>query len=155
MIGGLVILAGCAVDSGGGGSPSPDASTSAATPTATAVSPPPSVVYKIDVAQSAALGAYLTGAGGKTLYTYQLDTATTSQCNDTCADSWPPFAVEADAKITAGTGASGGLLTIERADGTQQVTYAGHPLYYYGGDAAAGDTNGEGMANGDWHVATP
>jgi predicted lipoprotein with Yx(FWY)xxD motif len=177
LIGGVLIVAGCTVGSPGGGSPSagtiaPSAtSTPAATsgggggysgdayatskPTATAVTPPPGTIYQIAVAQSGSLGAYLTGKDGKTLYAYQPDTAAASQCNGACAQAWPPFEVDTNAQITAATGASGALLTIERADGTQQVTYAGHPLYYYSGDAAAGDTKGDGAANGSWHVAKP
>lgn len=49
---------------------------------------------------------------------------------------------------------TGALATITRADGTTQVTYDGHPLYYYAADVQAGDTNGEGVG-GVWHVAKP
>ena len=44
--------------------------------------------------------------------------------------------------------------TTQRDDGTTQVTYNGHPLYYYSGDTAAGDVNGQGL-NGKWYIANP
>jgi predicted lipoprotein with Yx(FWY)xxD motif len=182
-VGGVLIVAGCTVGSPGGGSPSagtsvPSATSTpaatstasgggggyggddystakpAATPAATAATSPAAVTYEIDVAQSASLGAYLTGEDGKTLYTYKPDTATASNCNGTCAQNWPPFILEANEQATRGAGVAGALATITRADGTAQVTYAGHPVYYYGGDAAAGDTNGEGIG-GVWHVVKP
>jgi hypothetical protein len=58
----------------------------------------------------------------------------------------------------AGTGVtSGDLGTITRSDGTKQVTYAGHPLYYFAGDSAAGQTNGEGSHGfgAPWYVVAP
>jgi hypothetical protein len=59
---------------------------------------------------------------------------------------------------TAGVGATASDLgTISRSDGTKQVTYAGHPLYYFVGDKAAGQTSGEG-SNGfgaPWYLVAP
>jgi hypothetical protein len=48
------------------------------------------------------------------------------------------------------------LGTISRSDGTKQVTYAGHPLYFYAGDSAAGQTNGQGINSfgGIWGVVS-
>ena len=100
------------------------------------------------------MGTYLVGADGRTLYMFDRDTATSSACTGGCSQAWPPFVVEAGEQATAGAGASGAIATITRDDGTIQVTYAGHPLYYYGGDAASGDTNGDGVS-GVWHVARP
>ena len=69
-----------------------------------------------------------------TLYLFKADEGSTSTCYDDCA-AWPPL--EADAP-TGGDGIDAGLLgTTERDDGTTQVTYAGHPLYYYAADEAA------------------
>jgi hypothetical protein len=44
--------------------------------------------------------------------------------------------------------------TITRSDGTTQVTYNGHPLYYFSGDKAPGDTNGQGVG-GNWFTISP
>jgi predicted lipoprotein with Yx(FWY)xxD motif len=98
------------------------------------------------------LGAYLTGSGGMTLYVLTLDTPDTSTCTGTCATNWPPLTVASGAQITGPAGATGSFATIDRSDGTVQVTYNHMPLYYYAGDSAAGDTNGQGK-NGTWFVA--
>ena len=47
--------------------------------------------------------------------------------------------------------------SIRRADGTRQVTYAGHPLYFFSGDAQRGQTNGEGLKDfgASWYVLAP
>jgi predicted lipoprotein with Yx(FWY)xxD motif len=92
-------------------------------------------------------------AGGRTLYLFQQDTGTTSTCSGDCATTWP--ALTTDGAPTAGDGAQASLLgTTARDDGTTQVTYAGHPLYLFSGDAAPGDTNGQGIG-GVWFASTP
>lgn len=87
--------------------------------------------------------------GGRTLYTFDPDTASTSACTGACASMWPP--VVGTATPGAGLTASD-FGTIMRSDGTQQVTFMGHPVYEFSGDKAAGDTNGDGI-QGTWHVA--
>ena len=85
--------------------------------------------------------AVLVGPNGLTLYTHAGDTATSSTCSGGCASAWPPLAVPAGASATAGTGVSGTLATLTRADGTLQVTYNGKPLYFWqkaGGKGAVG-----------------
>ena len=103
---------------------------------------------------SATLGVYLTGAGGKTLYILTRDSANTSTCAGTCATNWPPLTVPAGGSATAGSGVTGTFATFARADGTTQVSHNGMPLYYFAGDSNAGDTNGQG-SGGVWFVATP
>lgn len=96
-------------------------------------------------ATSATLGAYLVGPNGLALYTHTGDGATSSTCTGQCAVAWPPLTVGAGMQATAGAGVTGPLATLTRADGTVQVTYMGLPLYYWKGDAQAGDTTGEGV----------
>jgi predicted lipoprotein with Yx(FWY)xxD motif len=97
-----------------------------------------------------ALGSVIVDARGMTLYLFTPDTATTSVCNGACASLWPPLL--ADGKLRAAGGLETSLLgTIARADGSRQVTYAGHPLYYFAKDAKAGDANGQGL-NAKWYV---
>ena len=94
----------------------------------------------------------LTNAQGFTLYWFAPDTSTTSKCNGTCATFWPPV----KGPVTAGTGVTGKLGTITRADGSTQATYDGHPLYTYKGDTAAGQDKGNNLniEGGLWHDVT-
>jgi predicted lipoprotein with Yx(FWY)xxD motif len=100
-----------------------------------------------------ALGSYLTDGSGKSLYLYTPDTTSTSTCYGQCIAAWPALLTTGAA--TAGTGADASKLgTTKRTDGTTQVTYNGHPLYYFIGDKAAGDTNGQGK-EGIWFLLAP
>jgi predicted lipoprotein with Yx(FWY)xxD motif len=94
---------------------------------------------------SSTLGTILTGANGLTLYVHAGDTATSSTCTGGCATAWPPLTVPAGSQAVAGTGVTGTIGTLMRADGTTQVTYAGMPLYYWMSDKAAGDTTGQNV----------
>ena len=153
--GAILLIAAC----GGGASPSPSAAPStapSASPSAEASAEPSGSaageVYTVNVVQSAALGDYLTGENGLTLYVFKKDSNDTSTCGTGCADNWPPFALEGSETVAGGAGVTGTFGTMTRADGKTQVTYDHHPLYYYKGDTKAGDTNGQGM-NAVWFVA--
>ena len=91
----------------------------------------------------------LTSAKGFTLYWFAPDTPAKSNCNGTCAHYWPPVKGPA----TAGTGVTGKLGVIKRADGSMQATYNGHPLYTYIADTQPGQAKGNGL-NGVWHEVT-
>jgi predicted lipoprotein with Yx(FWY)xxD motif len=95
------------------------------------------------------LGSVLTGPTGMTLYAFMPDTSTTSACTGNCAAAWPPLTGDLPT-IGAGLDASK-FGSLSRADGTKQITFNGHPLYFFGGDKAAGDTNGQGLS-GKWYV---
>lgn len=99
------------------------------------------------------LGAVLVGPRGLTLYVHRGDTATSSTCTGGCAAAWPPLAVAAGGKATAGMGVTGRLGTLKRPDGKTQVTYDGKPLYGWQGDAKPGDVTGQGV--GGFMVAKP
>ncbi|MET0903499.1 MAG: hypothetical protein ABWZ52_09685 [Acidimicrobiales bacterium] len=98
------------------------------------------------------LGQILTSEG-QTLYTFKPDAGGAPTCNDDCATSWPPLV--ADGEPTVGEGLDDALFaTATRDDGDEQVTVDGWPLYFFSGDSAAGDTNGQGV--GDmWYVVGP
>jgi predicted lipoprotein with Yx(FWY)xxD motif len=83
----------------------------------------------------------LTNAKGLTLYSFAPDTGSTSNCNGTCAQLWPPV----HGPVTAGPGVTGSLGTIRRANGAIQATYNGHPLYTYVADTAPGQATGNGL----------
>jgi predicted lipoprotein with Yx(FWY)xxD motif len=93
----------------------------------------------------------LTNASGFTLYSFAPDTPTTSNCNGTCAQAWPPVKGPATA-----SGVTGTFGTIKRSDGSVQATFDGHPLYTFAGDTAAGQAKGNGLnVNGGlWHEIT-
>jgi predicted lipoprotein with Yx(FWY)xxD motif len=88
------------------------------------------------------LGDILVDGGGRTLYAFTKDQGDKSVCSGQCADNWPALTGDA----AAGTGAQAGLLSASmQADGSNQVTYGGKPLYHFAGDAKPGDTNGQGV----------
>lgn len=89
----------------------------------------------------------LTDDSGMTLYTFDEDNVGVSTCNDSCAASWPPYLVAVN-----GQAPSDGFTKVVRKDGTTQWAKDGAPLYLWLGDAAPGDTNGDGIG-GVWHVA--
>jgi predicted lipoprotein with Yx(FWY)xxD motif len=99
------------------------------------------------------VGSVLTGPNGKTLYYFTTDSSTSTSCTGQCAVVWPPLVVPTGASAVLGSGASGTLGTVMRPDGSNQVTYKGHLLYYYEGDTAPGQDKGQGL-DGTWFVAT-
>ncbi len=133
-------------------SPSASSAVLGATAAPSAVMPVGATSITIGSSNSAALGAFLTGQNGMTLYVFTTDTADTSSCSGTCATNWPPLTAASGATITGPSGATAAFATIMRSDGTVQVTYNHMPLYYFAGDSTAGDTNGQGKG-GIWFVA--
>ena len=99
------------------------------------------------------LGTYLVGPEGLTLYYFTKDvTPGQSVCFGGCLEAWPPLLVGEGRELSGGDGVTGTLGAVARDDGTMHATYRGRPLYYWQGDTAAGETNGEGV--GDvWFVA--
>jgi predicted lipoprotein with Yx(FWY)xxD motif len=91
-----------------------------------------------------------------TVYLFEADKGGQSACSGACAASWPPVTTAARPQ-TGGPASASHLGTISRTDGTKQVTYNGHPLYFYAGDTATGDTNGQGLNDfgAGWYVLTP
>ncbi len=91
-----------------------------------------------------------------TVYLFVADHAATSTCYSSCAQVWPP--VLTNGAPVAGTGATASLLgTTMRTDGKAEVTYNGHPLYYFATDKKPGDTTGQGVNSfGElWYVLSP
>ncbi|MGH3508603.1 MAG: COG4315 family predicted lipoprotein [Nocardioidaceae bacterium] len=105
---------------------------------------------------SSDLGTYLTDGSGRTLYLFASDTNNKSGCSGTCATYWPPVNTTGAPSATGGATASM-LGTITRSDGSTQVTYNGHPLYYYANDGAAGDIKGQGNTKfgARWWIVSP
>ena len=108
----------------------------------------PGDVPALMLATSARVGSHLVDGSGRSLYYFGKDlpasgsNAAVSNCSDGCAATWPSF--HAGTALLQGISAEDvGELT--RSDGSQQTTYRGWPLYYFAGDARAGDLNGEGV----------
>ena len=91
-----------------------------------------------------------------TVYLFEGDKGSTSSCTGACASAWPPVTTTATA--TGAGGANAAMIsTTTRSDGTKQVTYNGHPLYFFGQDKDAGDAYGQGVKafGADWYVVAP
>lgn len=149
-----LLLAACSTagSTSASASASASASSSAASASASASTPASGGgATAINVADSA-LGQVLTDQAGRTIYRFTPDSANTSTCSGGCAENWPAVTVSGSAP-TAGSGVTGQIGTMTRDDGTTQVTVNGFPVYYFAGDTAAGQTNGQGVG-GKWFVIT-
>lgn len=144
---GLAAMALLTAACGGGGAygaGTPDARTSSSTAaTATTL-----------VLADSKLGQILADHAGRSLYVFEADTGTTSTCISAgCVAEWPPFIADGPPQVTAGLAADQ-LGSTSRPDGRQQVTYHGHPLYYFAGDSQPGSTAGQALNDngGPWYV---
>jgi predicted lipoprotein with Yx(FWY)xxD motif len=102
------------------------------------------------------LGSILVNSNGRTLYLFKADIGTKTACTGACATAWPPL--RATGKPTAGTGLTASKLgTTTRSDGTQQVTYNGHPLYLFVKDQKPSQTTGQGVTafGAAWFAVSP
>ena len=101
-------------------------------------------------------GTFLTNGSGRTVYMFAKDPANQSDCSGACASAWPPVTTTGAATVSGDAKASE-LGTISRADGTRQVTYDGHALYYFAGDSSAGQTSGQGIDGfgAKWWLVAP
>jgi predicted lipoprotein with Yx(FWY)xxD motif len=135
LLGATLLLAACTSSAG-------------ASPAATAAAGASAGAGAVTVSAASAgdLGTILTGPDGRTLYTHAGDTMNTSTCTGSCLTAWPPLTMAAGQQATAGSGVTGALGSFAQADGTLWVTYGGLPLYYWQGDAKAGDATGQGVA---------
>jgi len=135
----LIVAAGCASGSAYstgsyGSAPSASASTS-----------PVGAAARVSVSSSS-LGGILVDSKGRTLYLFEKDKNRRSACYGLCTTYWPPLLTHG--KPLARAGAKQSLLGMtRRRNGSQQVTYAGHPLYRFSGDSGPGQTNGEGLTD--------
>ena len=154
----LLVMTACQGPTGAGSTSATASESASASALATASASASSseaaaTTYQVKVAHTTA-GDALVGEDGKTLYWNTTESKGTIICTGRCATAWPPFTLDTGEKATAGQGVTAGwLATVMRPDGKKQVTYAGHPLYYFASDTAAGDANGQGIS-GIWFIAT-
>ena len=90
------------------------------------------------------------------MYLFAADTGSTSTCSGACAQVWPPVTTTGAPKAE-GEAVAADLGTTTRSEGTKQVTYKGHPLYWYVSDSQAGETTGQGVQSfgAAWWVLSP
>lgn len=101
-------------------------------------------------------GTYLAGPNGHALYLWIADSGGKSACMGACAKAWPPLLTKGNP--TAGSGVTASDLgTTMRSDGTEQVTYKGHPLYYFVADTSASSIKGQGSDafGAKWWLVAP
>src|SRR5712692_4926169 len=139
LVGGMIaaafIAAACSTTSSATGpygapNPAPSAAPSAAPVVAPSPSPvPPAASGTVINVGSTRLGRVLVDANGLTVYLFLADSSIASNCNSaSCVQYWPPVLTKVAPR--AGAGVTASLLgSVTRANGTRQVTYAGHPLY--------------------------
>lgn len=148
LMGVALVVAAC------GSSSSSNASSSASNAPASAASQSSSTT-SVSTA-SGAHGKYLVGSSGRALYLWVADPSDKSVCAGACASFWPPLLTKS--VPVAGSGVAAGQLgTITRSNGSEQVTYDGHPLYYFAEDKGAGSIKGQGN-NGfgaKWWLVAP
>ena len=100
------------------------------------------------------LGQILADHSGRSLYVFEADAGMTSAClSPGCVAEWPPLIADGTPQVAAGV-ASDQVGTTNRPDGARQVTYHGHPLYYFAGDSQPGSTAGQALNDngGPWYV---
>ena len=124
-------------------------------PATSAASEAPATVAATDAAAPAAsaadvmlaesdLGTILVDGAGLTLYLFTNDSPGVSACSGGCAENWPGFGVDAEPVVGEGLDAAD-FTTITGTDGSPQLAFHDHPLYYFAGDSAPGDTNGQNV----------
>lgn len=97
-------------------------------------------------AKKAKVGSVIVDAQGRTLYRFTAEAQGLPVCTGACVGTWPP------ALASTASGLPKHVATVKRPDGGKlQLTYDGHPLYRYAGDASKADANGEGVG-GQWFV---
>jgi predicted lipoprotein with Yx(FWY)xxD motif len=108
--------------------------------------------HAVTVSKKEGIGSFLADTKGMTLYWFKNDTKGVSACSGECVAKWPLYYRESVAAKDGLKAEDFG--TITREDGQKQTTYKGMPLYYFIGDKAAGDTNGNGVKD-VWFVVNP
>jgi predicted lipoprotein with Yx(FWY)xxD motif len=146
-----VVVGLTACSSGGsdgyGGTPAP----------ADPVAATPQVGTILTANSTAQLGTVVVDGQGFTLYRFDKDSAKppTSNCSGDCAQKWPPVLATPGAPLTVEGVEQEAVGTINRADGTIQLTLNGWPVYRYSGDPQPGATTGQGIGGGEWAAVTP
>jgi predicted lipoprotein with Yx(FWY)xxD motif len=102
------------------------------------------------------LGRILVDSQGRTLYLFAKDSGPASTCSGSCLSYWPAVPVTGQPQATGGATAAS-IAVITGSQGSRQLSYAGHPLYYFAGDKQPGQTSGQGLDQfgAKWFVLGP
>jgi len=167
LVGAGGLVAGCgsgsSANSGGSGYPAASNASAQSTPASGAAGAAATSATSTAASGTAvgtahtSLGTILV-AGPKhlTVYLFAADKGSTSSCSGPCAQAWPPVTTTGTPKAEGGAQAAD-LGTTMRSDATKQLTYKGHPLYYYVSDQSSGETTGQGIDSfgAAWYVLNP
>ena len=148
------LLAACGDD--GEPTPADSASTTAATtPPPSDEAPEPAKSGTKVVAADSEFGLMLFDDHDQAIYIFDVETTDEPECYDDCANAWPPVLTDGDP--VAGSAVNRSLLgTVERSDGTTQVTYGDHPLYFYAHEGPGEVKCHDVLLNGgNWYVLRP
>lgn len=95
----------------------------------------PSATGTVITTGDSEFGPMLFNEKKQAIYIWELEESETPECYGDCAEAWPPVLTDGDPQATGDV--NGSLLgTTQRSDGSTQVTYNGHPLYYYAHEGA-------------------
>jgi predicted lipoprotein with Yx(FWY)xxD motif len=146
---GALLLAACS-SSASPSTPSTPSSAPASTPaTATATG-------LVITTKTGSAGSFLTDGSGRSIYLWEKDGKDSSACSGGCASAWPPVTTTG-ALTVSGAVNKADLSTFTRSDGSKQVAYDGHPLYYFVGDPGPGQVTGQGSDSfgAPWYLLAP
>jgi predicted lipoprotein with Yx(FWY)xxD motif len=151
-LGAAVVVAACSSGGTSSAAAPPASPAGASSPSAGASSSGGTVI----TTATSSGGTVLASSSGRAIYLWAKDTGDMSTCNGACAGAWPPVTTTGTATAAGGAKASD-IGTITRSDGTKQVTYDGHPLYYYSGDSGPGTASGQGSDafGAKWWLVAP
>jgi predicted lipoprotein with Yx(FWY)xxD motif len=156
-----ILIAGVAIVAGACSSGPSGSATSTSRPASSGSTPSSSTsaVVTVSTGKADSLGTVLVGPDGHTLYELTTEHVGNIECTGSCTSTWLPLTLPTGESAKLAAGVPGTISTVRRPEGTTQVTYDGHPLYYYASDTAPGQANGQGMNSpgieGTWFVIAP
>ena len=154
----LLAIAGCGSsdDNSGGGSYGSGGGSTGTDTAASSESTGGGTAAVVSATTVPKLGKVIVDSKGFTLYDFHKDKGGKSACYGACAKGWPPLLTEGEPQVGEGAMASK-LGTVDRNDGTMQVTYAGHPLYTFVEDKKPGEANGNDVDafGAQWYALLP
>ncbi|HEY7722512.1 MAG TPA: hypothetical protein VIB11_11795 [Pedococcus sp.] len=153
------LAAGCAADAPtttAGNSPTPSGASPPVPSSTSAPTSAPASRSGITITTGASdFGTMLYDARGQAIYMWEVEKSARPECYGDCAQAWPPVLTEGP-PVATGEVAPSLLGTTRREDGALQVTYAGHPLYFYAHESPHEvKCHNVSTHGGLWWVVTP